>query len=179
MNPILRYGLVTFAGVFCALLAWGFGRSIRGRFATQAFLHWLVDGLAVIPGIALTLSLFPPDADHSRIPTTVRLVWLFILVYAGSRVLAERLTASRRNRREMTLPFEHWFALVGTDKESAIRFLQGYLTQRGANALTELRLACVTLERTHVADSHVGVALDWLRAEIARREHGVTSDRGI
>ena len=160
MNPMTPYALVAFAGVFCALLAYGLGRSIRGRFAKQVFLHRLLDGIAVLPGIALTLSLFPPDADHSRIPTTFRLAGLFIFAYAGSRLLAHRFSAHRSNRREMGLPFEHWFALVGTDKESANRFLQGYLAQRGPNALTDLRWACTTLERHHAAEPHVRVALD-------------------
>ncbi len=175
MSSALRYGLMAFGGLVCGLIALALSASVRGRFAKQLFLHRLIDGFSVFPGIALFLWL-APMGDPSRGLESFRLLGLFMLTYTGTRIIAHKWTRIRSANREQTLPFKHWLELVRTDPPTADGFLKAYLADRGDRALMDLRVAYGDLERQRSEERYILVALDQLRAEIARRQDHAISN---
>ena len=165
----LRYLLLAIGGVVCGLIARGLSVAVRGRFSKQLIFHRLVDGIAVIPGIALVVWLVPLGVASEGL-VSAQLMGLFALTYAGTRILTHKWATSRSAGREMMVPFTHWLELLRTDPHAAHQFLKGYLADRGDTALLELRGAYSNLERHHSDQPNILVALDQLRAEIARRE---------
>ena len=178
MSSALRYGLMAFGGLVCGLIALVLSASVRGRFAKQLFLHRLIDGFSVFPGIALFLWL-APMGDPSRSLESFQLLGLFMLTYTGTRIIAHKWTKVRSANREQTLPFKHWLELVRTDPPTAHGFLKAYLADRGDRgdrALMDLRVASGDLERRRSEERYILVALDQLRAEIARRQDHAISN---
>jgi hypothetical protein len=172
MSLALRLGLMALGGVSCGVIARVLSGSVRGRFATQVVLHRLIDGIAVVPGIALFFWL-APIGEPTRGLENTELLLVFMATYAGTRILTHRWLSSKSASREKTVPFQHWLELMQVDPPAAHQFLKAYLADRGSHALGDLRVACANLERKRSEERHVLVALDQLRAEIARREEGV------
>jgi hypothetical protein len=176
MSLALRLGLMALAGVSCGVIARVLSASIRGRFGTQVVLHRLVDGIAVAPGIGLFFWLAPFGQPTGGLESP-ELVLVFMATYAGTRILTHKSRLSGSARRERTVPFQYWLELMRVDPPAAHQFLKAYLADRGINALGDLRVACANLERKRSEEPHVLVALDQLRAEIARRAAGFLPDR--
>src|SRR2546422_2475253 len=96
---------MAFGGLVCGLIALVLSASVRGRFAKQLFLHRLIDGFSVVPGIALFLWPAPMD-DPSRGLESFQLLGLFMLTYTGTRIIAHKWTRVWSVNREQTLPFK-------------------------------------------------------------------------
>ena len=79
---------MAFGGLVCGLIALVLSASVRGRFAKQLFLHRLIDGFSVFPGVALFLWL-APMGDPSRGLESLQLLGLFMLTYTGTRIIAQ------------------------------------------------------------------------------------------
>jgi hypothetical protein len=176
MSLALRLGLMALGGVSCGIIARVLSASIRGRFAIQVVLHRMIDGIAVAPGIGLFFWLAPIGDPAGGLEST-KLLLVFMATYAGTRILTHKWLLSGSASRERTVPFKHWVELIRVDPPAAHQFLKAYLADRGSNALADLRVACANLERTRSEEPHVLVALDQLRAEIARRDAGFHPDR--
>src|SRR2546422_11226343 len=90
---------MAFGGLVCGLIALVLSASVRGRFAKQLFLHRLIDGFSVFPGIALFLWL-APMGDPSRSLESFQLLGLFMLTYTGTRIIAHKRSEERRVGKE-------------------------------------------------------------------------------
>src|SRR5512145_441846 len=106
MSLALRLGLMALGGVSCGVIARVLSASVRGRFSTQVVQHRLVDGIAVVPGIALFFWL-APIGEPTRGLENTELLLVFMATYAGTRILTHRWLSSKSASREKTVPFQH------------------------------------------------------------------------
>jgi len=163
VTPPVQYALLAVVGVLSGLAAQRLSAAVRGSITTRIIRKSLLEGFALVPGIALTSEVLSHRAPGAG-------PFAFLLPYVATRLAVYRSIAARSARREAMLPFLHWYQLLATDAAAAQAFLTSYLIQQGrrADLLAELRGACADLEATRRADPLLPLALARLRSEIAR-----------
>jgi len=170
VTPPVQYALLAVVGVLSGLAAQRLSAAVRGSITTRIIRKSLLEGFALVPGIALTSEVLSHRAPGAGPFAMFAAAGAFLLPYGATRLAVYRSIAARSARREAQLPFLHWYQLLATDPAAAQAFLTSYLIQQGrrADLLAELRAACADLEASRRADPLLPLALARLRSEIAR-----------
>jgi len=173
MSLALQCVLLAVVGAISGFAVHRLSASVRGSLKKQFVIRYFLEGVPITPGIALALFFIRQRGPSSNLFDFASLETALILPYVGVRIAAHRSGASRRMRRENTLPFSHWFDLLRTNPGAAHVFLTTYLAQHDrqySDPVAELRAACASLEEAYAADPLLPAGVGRLRSEIARLE---------
>jgi len=171
MSHLSQYALLAVAGLITGVAAHRISASVRGSVTRHLILRYLIEGIAILPGIALMGFVLGQRGASRNLFDFVRVFGAFFVPHVAGRIGAHTAVASRRVRRENTLPFEHWFDLLETNAAAAPEFLAAYLAhndRQRIDSLPDLQAASAALQEAHAGHPLLAAALDKLAAEIAR-----------
>jgi len=171
MSSLFQYALLVAVGLITGFAAHRLSASVRGSITRHLILRYLVEAIAIVPGVALMGFVLGQRGESANLFDFLRVGGAFFVPHVAARIRAHAASASRRVRRENALPLVHWFALLQTNAGAAHAFLTAYLAQnerQRIDSIPDLQAACVALQETNAGHRLLPAALDRLRAEIAR-----------
>ena len=173
MSSLFQYALLAAVGLITGFAASRLSASVRGTITRHLIVRYLIEALAIVPGVALMGFVLGQRGEASNLFDFLRVGGAFFVPHVAARIGAHRATVSHRMRRESALPFAHWFDLMQTNAGAAHAFLTTYLAQNEReriDSLPDLHAACAALQQANAGHPLLPAALGTLRAEIARLE---------
>src|SRR5258706_14675494 len=102
MSHLSQYALIAVAGLITGFAAYRISASVRGSVTRHFALRYLIEGIAILPGIALMGFVLGQRGASGNLFDFVRVFGVFFVPHAAARIGAHTALTSRPVRRART-----------------------------------------------------------------------------